>query len=102
MPLYDAVITTGKERYRPIFLTQSTTVFGLLPMALGIGEGAELRAPLAITVIFGLTIATILTLVVVPVVYTLFTPGGGACRKMRAAARRCGRGDEGRARRRMT
>jgi hypothetical protein len=46
-------------------------------MALGIGEGAELRAPLAITVIFGLTIATILTLVVVPVAYTLFTPGGG-------------------------
>ncbi|HET9887050.1 MAG TPA: efflux RND transporter permease subunit, partial [bacterium] len=77
MPLYDAVITTGKERYRPIFLTQSTTVLGLLPMALGIGEGAELRAPLAITVIFGLTIATILTLVVVPVAYTLFTPGGG-------------------------
>lgn len=76
MPLYDAVITTGKERYRPIFLTQATTVLGLLPMALGFGEGAELRAPLAITVIFGLTIATILTLVVVPVAYTLFTPGG--------------------------
>jgi HAE1 family hydrophobic/amphiphilic exporter-1 len=77
LPLYEAVITSCRERYRPIFLTQSTTVLGLLPMALGLGEGAELRAPLAITVIFGLTIATMLTLIVVPVAYTLFTPGSG-------------------------
>jgi hypothetical protein len=48
----------------------------LLPMALGLGEGAELRAPLAITVISGLLLATLLTLVVVPVAYTLLTPGG--------------------------
>ncbi len=74
LPVLEAVVTSARERYRPIFLTQSTTVLGLLPMALGLGEGAELRAPLAITVIFGLTIATVLTLVVVPVVYTLMTP----------------------------
>jgi HAE1 family hydrophobic/amphiphilic exporter-1 len=74
LPLFDAVTTSARERFRPIFLTQSTTVLGLLPMALGLGEGAELRAPLAITVIFGLTIATVLTLVVVPVIYTLMTP----------------------------
>lgn len=78
LPLYEAVIASARERYRPIFLTQSTTVLGLLPMALGLGEGAELRAPLAITVIFGLTIATVLTLVVVPVIYTLLTPKSAA------------------------
>jgi HAE1 family hydrophobic/amphiphilic exporter-1 len=50
-------------------MTTGTTVLGLLPMALGIGEGAELRAPLAITVIGGLVAATALTLVVIPVVY---------------------------------
>ncbi|HUF78257.1 MAG TPA: efflux RND transporter permease subunit, partial [Thermoanaerobaculia bacterium] len=47
------------------------TVLGLLPMALGLGEGAELRAPLAVTVIGGLTVATVLTLVVIPVVYSV-------------------------------
>jgi HAE1 family hydrophobic/amphiphilic exporter-1 len=51
-------------------------VLGLLPMALGLGEGAELRAPLAITVIWGLSIATLVTLVVVPVLYLFMTPGG--------------------------
>ena len=56
-------------------MTTATTVLGLLPMALGLGEGAELRAPLAITVIWGLTLATLLTLVVVPVAYALITPG---------------------------
>ncbi len=76
LPLFEAVAASARERYRPIFLTQSTTVLGLLPMALGLGEGAELRAPLAITVIFGLTVATVLTLVVVPVIYTLMTPRG--------------------------
>jgi predicted RND superfamily exporter protein len=61
----------GLGRLRPVLMTSSTTIFGLLPMALGLGEGAELRAPLAITVIGGLAVATLLTLVVIPVVYTL-------------------------------
>ena len=65
----EAIVDAGQARIRPIFMTTTTTVLGLLPMALGIGEGAELRAPLAITVIGGLTFATILTLVVIPVVY---------------------------------
>ena len=56
-------------------MTTATTVLGLLPMAMGLGEGAELRAPLAVTVISGLLLATLLTLVVVPVVYTLLTGG---------------------------
>ncbi len=68
----EALIEAGKRRLRPILMTSATTIFGLLPMALGLGEGAELRAPLAITVIGGLAVATLLTLVVIPVVYSLF------------------------------
>jgi HAE1 family hydrophobic/amphiphilic exporter-1 len=65
----DALIAAGRDRLRPILMTSATTILGLLPMALGLGEGAELRAPLAITVIGGLTVATLLTLIVIPVVY---------------------------------
>lgn len=68
-----AVRTAGSERLRPIVMTTATTVLGLLPMALGLGEGAELRAPLAITVISGLVLASGLTLVAVPVLYTLLS-----------------------------
>jgi len=75
LPLVPAVRQAGRERFRPILMTTATTVLGLLPMALGLGEGAELRAPLAITVISGLLLATLLTLIVVPVAYTLLTPG---------------------------
>lgn len=67
----EAIIEAGSLRMRPIFMTSATTVLGLLPMALGLGEGAELRAPLAITVIGGLSVATLLTLFVIPVVYSL-------------------------------
>ena len=66
-----ALIEAGRRRLRPILMTSATTVLGLLPMALGLGEGAELRAPLAVTVIGGLTVATVLTLVVIPVVYSV-------------------------------
>ena len=68
-----AVQRAGAERLRPILMTTATTVLGLLPMALGLGEGAELRAPLAVTVISGLLVATVLTLVVVPVIYTVLS-----------------------------
>ncbi|HEY3177078.1 MAG TPA: efflux RND transporter permease subunit [Candidatus Polarisedimenticolia bacterium] len=67
----EALIQAGLKRMRPILMTTATTVLGLVPMALGLGEGAELRAPLAITVIGGLTVATFLTLIVIPVVYSL-------------------------------
>ncbi|MEM7583650.1 MAG: efflux RND transporter permease subunit [Acidobacteriota bacterium] len=67
----DALIEAGRRRLRPILMTSATTIFGLLPMALGLGEGAELRAPLAITVIGGLAVATLLTLIVIPVLYSL-------------------------------
>jgi HAE1 family hydrophobic/amphiphilic exporter-1 len=67
----EALVEAGSSRLRPILMTSATTIFGLLPMAMGLGEGAELRAPLAITVIGGLSVATLLTLVVIPVVYAL-------------------------------
>ena len=67
--LRDAIVEAGRVRLRPIVMTTVTTVLGLLPMALGIGRGSDLRAPLAIAVIGGLLVATALTLIVVPVVY---------------------------------
>jgi HAE1 family hydrophobic/amphiphilic exporter-1 len=68
---HEAIVQAGLQRLRPILMTSATTILALLPMALGIGEGAELRSPLAITVIGGLAVATGLTLLVIPVVYSL-------------------------------
>ncbi|WP_436513439.1 efflux RND transporter permease subunit [Clostridium thermobutyricum] len=67
-----AIINSGKTRLQPILMTALTTIIGLLPMALGIGEGNEIQLPLAMTVIGGLTIGTLLTLIVIPVVYSIF------------------------------
>ena len=67
-----AIIEAAKTRLRPIVMTTLTTVLGLLPMALGYGEGAEIRTPMAITVIFGLLFASLLTLILLPVLYSLF------------------------------
>jgi HAE1 family hydrophobic/amphiphilic exporter-1 len=66
---YDALVEASKTRLRPILMTSLTTILGLLPLALGIGEGAELQAPLALTVMGGLTSATFLTLVFIPALY---------------------------------
>ncbi|MCG8468486.1 MAG: efflux RND transporter permease subunit, partial [Gemmatimonadetes bacterium] len=66
-----AILEAGRLRLRPIVMTTITTVVGLLPLALGIGAGADLRAPLAVAVIGGLISATFLTLIVVPVVYSV-------------------------------
>jgi len=85
---FAAAQEAGAERLRPILMTTATTVLGLAPMALGLGEGAELRAPLAVTVIGGLLLATGLTLVAVPVLYTLLSGVGvPAARSTRADAR---------------
>ncbi|MGB1556462.1 MAG: efflux RND transporter permease subunit [Oceanococcaceae bacterium] len=67
-----AIPAAAAERLRPILMTSLTTILGMLPMALASGQGAELRAPLAITIIGGLLVATLLTLIVIPVVYSLF------------------------------
>ena len=66
-----AILEGGKSRLRPILMTTLTTTLGLLPLAIGIGDGAELRAPMAITVIGGLVIATLLTLIVIPTMYAI-------------------------------
>ena len=71
LPRIEALVLAGHLRLRPILMTTLTTVLGLLPMALAWGEGAELRAPLAITVASGLAFSTLLTLVVIPAVYLL-------------------------------
>jgi HAE1 family hydrophobic/amphiphilic exporter-1 len=72
-PLEQAILGAGRERLRPILMTTATTVLALLPMALGLGAGDELRRPLAITVIGGLSVATLLTLVVIPCLYRAMT-----------------------------
>lgn len=72
----DALLHGGLNRLRPILMTSACTVLGLLPMAFGLGEGGELQRPLAITVIGGLTVGTVLTLIVIPVVYTLLDRKG--------------------------
>jgi len=69
--LREAIMEAGRVRLRPILMTTMTTVFGLLPLSLGLGKGAELQQPLAISIIGGLILATFLTLVLIPVVYEL-------------------------------
>jgi len=73
--LDEAVVTAGTVRLRPILMTTATTTLGLLPMALGIGDGAELRTPMAISVISGLVVSTFLTLFIIPVIYALLERG---------------------------
>ena len=69
MPFADALATAGRVRLRPILMTTLCTLFGLLPLALGLGAGAELQKPLALAVIGGLTLSTLVTLYLVPVAY---------------------------------
>jgi HAE1 family hydrophobic/amphiphilic exporter-1 len=75
MALREAVELGGRTRLRPILMTSIATMLGLVPMAIGIGEGGELQAPLARVVIGGLLTSTLVTLVLVPAVYTLFEEG---------------------------
>ncbi|HEX2253931.1 MAG TPA: efflux RND transporter permease subunit [Thermoanaerobaculia bacterium] len=81
LPLVDAVIEGARRRLRPILMTTLTTVLGLLPLAIGLGEGSELQAPMARAVIGGLTTSTFITLYLVPAVYV-------------ALSKRTGRGEE--------
>ena len=75
MAKLEAVRRAGSVRLRPILMTTATTVLGLTPMAIGLGEGAELRTPMALTVIGGMLTSTLLTLLVVPAVYVLLDRG---------------------------
>jgi HAE1 family hydrophobic/amphiphilic exporter-1 len=71
----EAVELAGRTRLRPILMTSIATILGLVPMSLGIGEGSELQVPLARVVIGGLTTSLLITLVLVPTVYTIFEEG---------------------------
>ncbi len=72
MPLVEATIQAGRTRLRPILMTTIATIFGLLPMALGFGEGSETNLPLARAVIGGLAVSTVFTLFLIPSLYTFF------------------------------
>ena len=74
MLVRDAVAEAGRRRLRPILMTTLTTILALVPLALGLGEGSEAQAPLARAVIGGLTGSTLITLVLIPAVYSLFHP----------------------------
>jgi hydrophobic/amphiphilic exporter-1 (mainly G- bacteria), HAE1 family len=71
-----AVVTGGKSRLRPVLMTSLTAILGMLPLAISHGQGAEMWKPMAVTVIGGLTVSTVLTLIVVPTIYTLFAASG--------------------------
>ena len=71
LSLRATIMAAGRVRVRPVLMMTITTVLGLLPLALGFGQGAELRAPLAIVIVGGLTSASLLTLLVVPVLYSV-------------------------------
>ncbi len=79
--LEEAVIDAGAVRLRPILMTTLTTLFGMLPLAIGVGSGSELMRPLAIAVVGGLTVSTLLTLFVVPSAYVLAQRGGARLRE---------------------
>ncbi len=67
----DALVSAGRRRMRPILMTSFTTIFALLPVAFGLGEGADFRSPLAVAVIGGMVFSTLLTLIIIPVVYVI-------------------------------
>lgn len=71
---YEALVVSVKDRARPILMTALTTILGLVPLALGLGEGTEMNQPMGVAVIGGLISSTFLTLFVIPVVYSLFDP----------------------------
>ena len=92
----EAVIDAGAVRLRPILMTTITTVLGMMPLALGLGEGSEMMQPLAIAVVGGLTVSTLLTLFVVPERLRDLQPRRGAAAGLAhgpaVAARGSGRG----------
>ena len=79
--ILNAVVTAGKSRLRPVLMTTATTILGMIPMAVSSGQGAEMWSPMAIAVIGGLTVSTILTLIYVPAMYCIF--GGVGVRRQR-------------------
>jgi HAE1 family hydrophobic/amphiphilic exporter-1 len=83
----EAIELAGTVRLRPILMTTLTTVLGLIPMAMGLGDGAEIRQPMAVTVIAGLSFSTVLTLVVIPTLYQLVDRWSGAANELSPSER---------------
>ena len=88
MSIADASVTAARSRLRPILMNTLTTVLGMLPMALGTGEGSEMWRCLGMTVCWGLSFSTLITLVLIPTVYCIFASG-----QERRAARRAAKGN---------
>jgi HAE1 family hydrophobic/amphiphilic exporter-1 len=86
LPLREAVELGGRRRLRPILMTTLTTVLGLVPMALGLGEGGEVQAPMARVILGGLTTSTLITLVFIPILYTLVEERAERVRSRQASA----------------
>ena len=86
MGIRSAVILGGKSRLRPVIMTTLTTILGMVPMAVGSGQGAEMWRPMGTAVIGGLTFSTILTLLFVPVLYCVFA--GNGVKNMRRSLRK--------------
>lgn len=81
--LYEAIAMSGKSRLRPVLMTALTTGLGMLPLALSSGEGSEIWSPMGISVIGGLIFSTLLTLIVIPVIYAILErPGARKRRKL--------------------
>ena len=81
MECKEALLAAGPSRLRPILMTTLTTIIGLVPMALGTAEGMEIQKPLGITVIFGLALSTVITLVLIPVLYSAVYGLKNRCKK---------------------
>ena len=84
MGILTAVVTAGKSRLRPVLMTTLTTVLGMIPMAVGTGEGSEMWRSMGMTVAWGLSVSTLITLIIVPVVYSVFAGNGVRRRRPRS------------------
>ena len=85
--LDEAIVISGKARLRPVLMTALTTIFAMLPLAIGIGEGSEIWSPMGISVIGGLIFSTILTMLIVPVIYRVFASKGERAAKERVRSK---------------
>jgi len=80
--LYHAIEISGRSRLRPVLMTSATTILGMLPLALSAGSGSELWSPMGIAVIGGLIFSTLVTLILVPIVYAVFAKHGERTKKL--------------------
>ena len=76
LELNQAIVVSGRSRLRPVLMTAATTILGMIPMAVSSGEGAEIWAPMGVVVIGGLIVSTVITLIIVPVLYAIFSKHG--------------------------